>query len=348
MSDFIALSGKAYTGRDFELSNVEIIIENGIIAEIYEIKNAPDYWIFPGLFNSHTHLADTAAMDIKTAAGLSELVAPPNGLKHKILRQTDPAILKSAIKSSIEYMLNNAVFGFCDFREGGREGALLLKEALSETNAYGIILGRDGGEEVSDGVGISSTKEGPHVLETAKKTKDAKGFLAFHAGEKDSSDVDLAIEAEPDLLIHMTHATDAQIKKCADKNIPVAICPRSNHILGVSDSSRHPPVKKMLEYGCRLLLGTDNAMFVQPDMFSEMSFLSYAYGISPEDVLRSAVMGSDLFNNPFFIEKGNSASLFCVNPGNSNLRFSRFPLKTIVNRMNSGLIDRTYFKQITK
>ncbi|MDD4126820.1 MAG: amidohydrolase family protein [Methanomicrobium sp.] len=345
---YFTISGKAYIGCDFELCDVEIVIENGIIAEIEEKNTVSNRWIVPGLFNSHTHLADTVAMDVKAQGSLSELVAPPDGLKHRILRDTSSKVLIDAMKSSIDYMLKSATFGFCDFREGGPDGVLLLKEALSKTNACGVILGREGGEKISDGIGISSTKEGPHTLQRAKDTRKQGGFVAFHAGEKDSRDVNSAIEAEPDMLVHMTHATDKQLKQCADQNIPIVICPRSNHALGVADSGSNPPVKKMLEFGCKVLLGTDNVMFVQPDMFSEMSFLSYAYRIEPKEILNMAVSGSGLFKNPFFIEKGNQASFFSINPDTSNMRFSHFPLKTIVNRMNSDLIERTYFKHIKK
>ncbi|MBN2733507.1 MAG: amidohydrolase family protein [Methanomicrobiaceae archaeon] len=348
MSDSYTLSGRAYTGRDLDLCNVELTVEDGIIKDITEKKTVDERWIFPCFFNSHTHLADTVAMDINFSGSLSGLVAPPDGLKHRILRDTEPEILKEAIKSSIEYMLKSATPGFCDFREGGEEGVLLLKEALLKTNACGVILGRDGGQNISDGIGISSTKEGPHTLDLAEKTRKNGGFVAFHAGEKNDKDIDQAIDAKPDLLIHMTYASNRQLKKCAELEIPIVICPRSNWILNVSSSGNNPPVKKMLEYGCKVLLGTDNVMFVQPDMFSEMSFLSYVYKIAPEDILNMAISGADIFKNPFFIEKGKPASFFSVLPAHSNMRFSRSPVKTIVNRMNFGLIERTYFKCLKK
>lgn len=342
------ISGRAYVGCDFEECCVEIVVEEGIIAEIEEKKKVPERWIFPGFFNSHTHLADTVAMDAEAKGSLSELVAPPNGLKHKILRETDKEELKDAVSSSMDYMLNSAIFGFCDFREGGKEGVLTIKKAMDKKEIFGIILGRNGGEEISDGIGISSTKEGTHVITEASETKKKGGFVAIHAGEKNNSDVDQAIDLKPDMLVHMTHATDKQLKRCVDENIPVVICPRSNHILGVSSSSAHPPVGKMLEMGCMVLLGTDNVMFVQPDMFSEMSFLSYLYGTDPKEIMKMSVSGSEIFKNPFFIEKGNVAAFFSVIPGEYNLRFSHSPLKTIVKRMNSGLIERTYFKHIKK
>ena len=56
----------------------------------------------------------------------------------------------------------------------------------------------------------------------------------------------------------------------------------------------------MLELGCTILLGTDNVMFVPPDMFSEMAFTSAVYGIDPEVLLGAAVKGSELAGSFIF------------------------------------------------
>ena len=50
----------------------------------------------------------------------------------------------------------------------------------------------------------------------------------------------------------------------------------------------------MQDLGCKILLGTDNVMFVPPDMLSEMAFTSAVYRIDPKILLRAAVQGSDL------------------------------------------------------
>lgn len=337
--DTYTIAGKVCLGRELELADAEIDVENGIIKSINETGSAGDAakpWIFPCFFNAHTHLGDTVAMDIETKPGmtLSDLVAPPNGLKHRILSETPSETLTDAITQSLKFMKRSATAGFCDFREGGEEGVNALKTALdnSGTGLKALILGRNGGETVADGIGISSTKEGEQVLEFADETRKRGGFVAFHAGEKDTRDVDAAIDAQPDLLIHMTHATDSQLRRCADLGIPIAVCPRSNHILGQSTSDEFPPIRKMLDIGCEILLGTDNVMFVQPDMFAEMSFVSYAYGLTPDEILNMAVAGSKLINSPFFIEEGNIAAFYTINPETSNLRFSRSPKKSVVNR----------------
>lgn len=338
------VSGRAYLGRESGLRDVEIRITDGIIDSIDEVESAGERWIFPCLFNSHTHLADTVAMDIRAEGSLSELVAPPGGLKHRILERSGADVLREGIRKSIFFMMSSATPGFCDFREGGVDGVNIIKSALEGTGADAVILGRDGGEEVSDGIGVSSAKEGGDVFERAARTKKRGGFVAFHAGEKDDRDIDQAIDAGADLLVHCTHATDRQLRRCADEDVSIAVCPRSNWILGVASGRENPPVKKMIEYGCNIVLGTDNVMFVQPDMFSEMAFLSTVYGVCPEDALDMAVGGSELFSRNYHIEEKKKAAFFTIDPLRANLSFSRDPVKTMANRMDFSYIKRMYFK----
>ena len=147
------------------------------------------------------------------------------------------------------------------------------------------------------------------------------------------------------MLVHCTHATDRQLRRCAEEGVPVAVCPRSNWMLGVANGPDHPPIKKMIDYGCNVVLGTDNVMFVQPDMLREASFISVVYGLSPENVLSMAVGGSEIFGGSYFIEVGNRAAFFTVDPACSNLCFSRDPLKTLTNRMNISSMGGMYFNR---
>ena len=99
----------------------------------------------------------------------------------------------------------------------------------------------------------------------------------------------------------------------------------------------------MLELGCRFFLGTDNAMVVQPDMFAELAFTGYVYGLEPRVLLRAAVSGASLAHRDFSIRKGSAATFFLLDPGRSNMRFSRDPLSTIVKRASSIDIVKKVF-----
>jgi cytosine/adenosine deaminase-related metal-dependent hydrolase len=143
----------------------------------------------------------------------------------------------------------------------------------------------------------------------------------------------------------MTHATDRHLRRCAEEEIPVAVCPRSNWRLGVAGSREHPPVPRMLELGCRVLLGTDNAMFIPPDMAGELAFASVVYGIDPLALLRAGVDGSAVFGSPCWIESGARACFFVVDPARAGLSFSRDPVASLVRRLGAEAIETNVFNQ---
>jgi cytosine/adenosine deaminase-related metal-dependent hydrolase len=322
---------------------VDIVIENGIIAAIEEKTRVPDTWICPALFNAHTHLGDTVAMDCGTTGDLEALVTPPDGLKHRLLRAASRPELVQGMRASMEGMIAGGTFGCADFREGGVEGVLALNDAAAGLPFVPFVFGRDGGESVAGGLGISSVRDVPDTERLVAEARRAGKKVAFHAGERDKDDIDAALAFEPDLVIHMTHATKPQLRRCADEGIPIAICPRSNWTLGVASSSRNPPIRLMEDLGCTICIGTDNAMFVPPDLFSEMAFISTVYRLPPAAIFRAAVRGSDLLGTSSFIREGAPANLFVAGPGRSALRFSRDPLATLVKRANSALIRTNVF-----
>jgi cytosine/adenosine deaminase-related metal-dependent hydrolase len=157
-------------------------------------------------------------------------------------------------------------------------------------------------------------------------------MIAFHAGERDRFDIDRALSFEPDLLVHCTYATRSQLRRCAEEEVPIAVCARSNWTLGVTASAGRPPLAEMLEAGCKIFIGTDNCMFIQPDLWSEMSFVSTVYRIPPDRIFRAAVEGSLLTGSTYFISEGSPASFLVIQPEDSNLWLSRDMVRTLVLR----------------
>ena len=325
-------SGIAFLGDPLTPSPVTIVVRNGIIAKIEDETHVPALWICPAFFNAHTHLADTVAMDIPCSGDLESLVTPPHGLKHRILAESSPEFLTIAMRSSVTSMIQGGTAGFADFREGGTAGVSLLQNACRDLPCRSVILGREGGEVVSDGAGISSARDIGSYAEVVSRMKRDGKLVAFHAGEKDSSDIDAALACEPDLLIHGTHAAPHQIRAIADAGIPVVICPRSNFLLGVTGSADHPPVREMLEHGVRILIGTDNAMFVQPDIMQEISFAHTVYRIPPAELLGSATTGLEAAGVNHSIQEGNPANFNILDISDSNLKFSHDPVASVVKR----------------
>ncbi len=338
-------SGLALTGPSLECRPADVVVERGRIVSIEERRRAPARWICPSFFNAHTHLGDTIAMDTAGGGDLASLVAAPDGLKHRLLGAAGDADCIAGMRESALRTIRGGTGGFVDFREGGARGVGLLRGAVSGLSCRAVILGRDGGEDAADGAGIASTRDIPGYRDVAERVRQRGGFVAFHAGERDADDVDDALDCRPDLVVHMTHATDAQLRRCADEAIPIAVCPRSNWRLGVATNSAHPPIARMLELGCRVLLGTDNAMFVPPDMAGELAFASVVYGIEPAALLHAGIDGAAVTGTPTWLEPGAVASFFVVDPSQAGLSFSRDLVASLVRRLDAGAIETNVFNQ---
>ncbi|HON81329.1 MAG TPA: amidohydrolase family protein [Methanoregulaceae archaeon] len=328
----LVVEGRALLYEELLARDVTIVVERGRIHRIEETSGSPAAWICPALFNAHTHVGDSVAMDIPVSGDLEETVTPPHGLKHRILAATPENDLVAAMRATIGAMYQYGTAGFADFREGGVAGVEALGRAGEGLPCRPLILGRDGGELAGDGAGISSVRDVPSLDEVVSRARNAGKLVAFHAGERDRFDIDAALSYEPDLMVHCTHATGKHLQRCADEAIPVAVCARSNWLFGVTGSAHRPPVLEMLRRGVPLLVGTDNCMTVQPDPWREMSFLTTVYRVSPEEVLRAAVAGSALAGRPYFIREKSPANFLVIAPGDSNLWLSRDPVRTLASR----------------
>lgn len=339
----LLVEGRALLGEELEEAPVTVVVKDGIIHRIEPLpgSTASIPWICPAFFNAHTHLGDSIAMDVAADGTLDDLVRPPDGLKHRILRSASDAELVHGMRLTLATMAESGTAGCMDFREGGIGGVKALVRAGADLPVRTIIFGRDGGEAVAHGLGISSARDIADGLDAMVDEAKRNGRLvAFHAGERDAGDVDAALAYDPDLLIHCTHATRSQLRRISDLGVPVAVCPRANWRFGVTSSSEHPPVRLMQALGCRILLGTDNAMCVQPDMWREMHFFSTVYRISPHDALKAATLASPLFSDSFYITEGNTANFLVIDPLGSNLSLSRDLAGTLVNRAGRGNIVR--------
>ena len=62
--------------------------------------------------------------------------------KSKILKNTSNQNLSSFMKNTCQSMIQKGITTFVDFREGGLDGALLLKKVSDNTSIRSIILGR--------------------------------------------------------------------------------------------------------------------------------------------------------------------------------------------------------------
>ncbi len=343
MDDEYLFSGTALCGNSLEARPVTIVVKNGMIQSVEDETRVPDQWICPAFWNAHTHLADTVAMDLPCTGSLESLVTPPDGLKHRILNTTPGERLVAGMRASVREMVRGGTAGFIDFRENGPAGVELLREACRGESISPVILGRDGGEDVADGAGISSTRDVPGYAGIAESMHAGKKLVAFHAGERDTGDIDDALECSPDLLVHCTHATPSQIRRIADDGVPVAVCTRSNFLLGAASSRARPPVNELLAAGANLRIGTDNVMFVQPDMLRELSFIHTVYQSDPLLLLQAATRGVGREADMHLIGKGKPACFTVFEVNKTNFEYSHDIAATLVKRATSSHICARIF-----
>lgn len=302
-----------------------VCIEGGRIVAVEEGRckgsSIAEGLILPPMVNSHTHCADHG-LKIKEGLGLEELVAPPNGIKHRYLEEIDDPSLKNNMKNYSSISYNNGIGTFIDFREGGEKGCRLLREAVPEAVILGRPIGKcydpdeiDGILSIADGIGISSISDMDHryIEMVADHTRRKNKIFAVHASERIREDIDLILSLDPAFLVHMVEATDSDLLKCAEQEIPIVVCPRSNMYFG-----KIPPIKRMMDCGIDLAIGTDNAMLCSPDMRSEaLAFgdILVKQGGSIEDVSGPMMTeGRKILypHNKIHLSKGTAADLIVL------------------------------------
>lgn len=341
------LKGTIIYGDEFEPIDGYITIDHGIIQKIEESTVATDVIIAPCFVNAHTHIGDSVIKD-PLFLPLPELVQPPDGLKHRILRETSYSDLVSSMKASIEDMIQTGTCAFCDFREGGYAGAQALHDAIgTDPRIKTLIFGRPDDEGMNyldscDGTGLSSTNdlEPGYIKDILKQTREKKKKFAIHAGERDQTDISSALGLGPDFLIHLTTAGEKNIKDIADANIPVVVCPRSNYIT----RSGIAPIAKMLDAGILVAVGTDNVMLNSVNMFSEMEFLVKTNLYDDRQVFKlctlngAKILGMDKESGS--IKMGKKARLMILTKKSYNMHGIQNPLSSLVRRARPDDIIR--------
>ncbi len=255
--------------------------------------------IVPSFVNAHTHLGDAFAYP-SLKGSVEEIVGPPDGYKHRKLREASRDIKVHAMRESARLMSSTGSSVFADFREEGIDGVVMILEAMTGSLLKPIILSRplniDAGDvelremlSQSDGFGMSSIRDIPYdLLERASRLARASGkIFALHCSETVRDDIDRVLDLKPGFLIHMTSAAESDLARCAEAGVPIVVCPRSNEFFGMD-----PRIPTLLRHGVEVALGTDNAMIAPPNMLLELQAahrLSRRRGvISPEIAIRLA------------------------------------------------------------
>ena len=326
--------------------------------------------MIPGLINSHVHIGDSFAKELGFNKELGEIVAPPFGLKHKLLRQTSEETIIIGIKKAISEMLSNGITCFVDFREGGLEGVNLLRKVLEQVTINCLIYGRfmdeseiDAIFELADGVGLASYDQISmnNKKYVAKSKSISRKMIACHCAEKnhDPKLIDNIFNDNlVDVIIHGTKLTKKDLIRIQKEEKSLVLCPRCNGYFGVG----FPPITEILQLEIPVSLGTDNLMTNNTDLFEEMRYLyrilrvlgnyDKSIQLTSKELLRMVTINAakifKLEEKMGSISKGKVANFFLVDLNEPNLytnnlnRINIFDI--IVQRIRSDNIKRTYIK----
>ena len=283
-NDMKKVHGAILTETGFKKGYVEIHEQNHAILHIKkESIEKESCLIIPSILNAHTHIGDTFIREknITLPRDIEKLVAPPEGLKHKLLKTTNQEEIKNGMIRGLQELKHHGINTFVDFRENGVEGLRLIIDALQQEPVDAILLGRpetltptineiNDILNIADGIGLSSVTDwNPSLIQSiSKRTKQQNKIFALHASERIQEPITTIIDLQPDLLVHMTVASKTDLFEVKQHEIPIVVCPRSNQFFGMK-----PNLENMHDVGNTILLGTDNFMLHQPSIMEEIKYI---------------------------------------------------------------------------
>jgi len=294
-------AGGLIQGRGMEYVDDRCIhvSEEGVIESIESHSTCTGNYIGSSRFilipqpaNSHTHLADWIIPEYGTQMSLSELVAPPDGLKHRYLRKlgTDEKI--HGYTEALNYVSTTGSGLVIDYREEGADGCRIARNAYekSKFKRYGTLklLGRPSGskgfkEEIlevlntCDGLGLSSpldySEEELKILSTMKREDT---IISAHIAEtpltRSKGDLELLLQhVKPHFIIHGTFLKPDDLDELREQGTPIAVCPRSV----MFHSNGIPPIKEFYTHRIQVIIGSDNAAWLTPDPWRDAEQVYY-------------------------------------------------------------------------
>jgi cytosine/adenosine deaminase-related metal-dependent hydrolase len=377
MSDNVIKCDYGLIGDDLELKEkIEIKInKDGRISQLsfnapkknLKVENSETILIIPGLINSHIHIGDSFAKEKGYNKNLTEVVAPPNGIKHQLLKITPTDVKIHGILKTTEDLLRNGVTCFIDFRECGLEGIDLLKNTLSNFTIDYLVFGRFEDKDqvcsvydTADGIGLVTYRQvTPSIFDELKKCREGeRKKIACHCAEniRDGSLIKKIIdEGLVDILVHGTQFNEEDLEKIKAHNLSIVICPRCNGYFGVG----FPPISAILKLKMPIAIGTDNVMANSPDLFEELRYLHRISRvidnqqlIEAKTLLKMITINAakmfELDNDIGSIKEGKYANFITINLNDPNLYVYPFEIQDIypliVQRTNSSNILKTYFR----
>lgn len=307
--------------------------------------------VLPQPANAHVHSADGGFPEFGVDLGLHELVAPPDGLKYRMLSTLSGAELVASIARTYYLAYKMGVGLLVDFREGGGEGCQAAHAALRSTarDLELLVLGTPGPgfPEGCDGLGVSSPLDYPESL--LRQLTSLFPVSMTHVAEDPNNwaqgDLQEAIRSGFKGIVHGTYLTSEELEAVRDRGVGLVMCPRSNLWHGL----RAPPVADAIRLGVTLGLGSDNAAWSVPEPWSEAELallLARSQGLkSPlasRGVLRALFVGGYrvVGREPRTIVEGRRLHSVIVDGASTGILAASSVEDAIIKRSRYGLAYR--------
>ena len=348
----------ALTGEELELRRDACITINGdgVIESIEGWGSCPPSslggaWavVLPQPANAHVHSADGAFPEFGTELGLHELVAPPSGLKYRLLSALDVARLVTSIAKTYMAAYAKGVGLVVDFREGGGAGcvaAQLARRSLPEGLDV-LVLGTPGPSfpQGCTGLGLSSPLDYTEGFTAwlASNFRPSLTHVAEDPRNRADGDLEVALRAGFTAIVHGTYLSRADLEAVAERGVGLVLCPRSN----MWHSLRLPPVLDAIEAGVTIGLGTDNAAWSDPDPWKEANLALLiarqqgGRGVE-RAILRALLVGGyeALRQRGRAVVEGGKAHFVLVDGESSGILRSIDAVSAIIKRSGDWLVAR--------
>ncbi len=367
--------------KDFSLKKHTLYIENDRIADFAmgEVEDLDGMLIMPGLVNTHTHAAMTLFRGIAEDVDLNEWL-----FKYIFPREdklTEKDIYIGSLVGFME-MVKNGITTFVDMyfyedaiaqaaKDIGIRG--IVARGLADTDGKGekkLLLAEEFIKKHKDDLLVKGGF-GPHALYTCstdyfKEIIDvSKNYdlpITFHLlespDERDNFKREVGIEpvefldsigafGKNTIIAHGTHLNDDELRLISKRGSTLSYNPTSNAKLGNGIA----PIKKAVEVGVNVTLGTDSAASNNSlDIFSEMKFgplLQRAKFHDPKILKLEEIFKMGTSNArkvlPFDVgtlESGMLADLIVVDIGNVSMVPKENMLANIVYAFDTASIKR--------
>lgn len=319
-AQFILAGGPVVAGDDLTLLETGyVVVRDGRIAEVgaglpprgLPVVDTSRRVLMPGMLNCHTHLGDAVVKEkaFGYPAGTNLLWAP-EGLRHGWMASVPRSAHVAAMRRAVRHMLATGTVAFADFREGGVEGVLAMREACEGLPVRALIYARHAEAPMHSDAAFLDNREGlppDQADEIVACLEVADGFSPVWANE--TTDLGLAQTAQ---IVRTagkrlaTHACETPLYR----NLSLERTGRSDvdrvlelvkpdfvvHMTEATEDEMERVVKAGIPVvfcprgqaalgngfspfamaqrkGAIIGLGSDNAMINSPDLFAEMDFI---------------------------------------------------------------------------